>query len=215
MYTRPSLIGGSLVLWLYMIQVGSGVLLVIVYSWIFDSELPGIIYLWWKTFYGSFLARIHSEFSNLLFFMLYIHILIKIWGESSSAEVGYTWLTGFIIFVFTYVAGITGAITPCSTLSEVTATVIGTTISSLSFIGFDFLETILIPDIGLSDDTMSWIFIFHALASILAMLTVLDHLNNLPCTEYTDEDEMEIIFFYSMSTDTNFYQLKYFFGLSC
>jgi len=32
MYVRPSLIGGSIVLWLYVIQVLSGVLLGLVYS---------------------------------------------------------------------------------------------------------------------------------------------------------------------------------------
>jgi quinol-cytochrome oxidoreductase complex cytochrome b subunit len=100
---------------------------------------------------------------------------------------------------------------PCSTLSEVTATVIGTAISSLSFIGFDFLETILIPGTGLSDDTMSRIFIFHALAPILAMLIILDHLNNLHCTEYTDEDEMEIIFFLRYEYWHEFLSIEVFF----
>lgn len=194
MYIRPSLIGGSIVLWLYAIQVLSGMLLGMIYSWIFDSGLPGVMYFWWETFYGSFLARIHSEFGNLVFFMLYVHILTKIWTESSSAEIDHTWLTGFVILMFTYIAGITGAIMPCSILAEVTATVIGNAISSLSFIGFDFLETLMIPGMGMTDDTMSRVFIIHAIFPVLALLIVGDHLNNLHCTEYTDEDEMEVLF---------------------
>ena len=103
-------------------------------------------------------------------------------------------MSGSLIFVFTYIAGITGAIMPCSILAEVTATVIGSAISSLSFIGFDFLETLMIPGMGLTDDTLSRVFLIHALFPVLALLIVTDHLNNLHCTEYTDEDEMEIIF---------------------
>jgi quinol-cytochrome oxidoreductase complex cytochrome b subunit len=85
---------------------------------------------------------------------------------------------------------------PCSILAEVTATVIGSAISSLSFIGFDFLETVIIPGMGLTDDTMSRVFIIHALFPVFALLMVSDHLNNLHCTEYTDEDEMEVLFFF-------------------
>jgi hypothetical protein len=53
----------------------------------------------------------------------------------------------------------------------------------------------MIPGMGLTDDTLSRVFLMHALFPILSMLIIMDHLNNLHCTEYTDEDEMEIIFF--------------------
>lgn len=193
-YIRPSLIGGSIVLWLYIVQVISGVLLGLIYSWVFDTGLPGVIFFWWESFYGALLARIHSEFGNLVFFMIYAHILIKFWSSSTQAEIDQTWLSGVIILLFTYVAGITGAIMPCSVLSEVTATVIGTAISSLSFFNFDFLETWILPGMGLNDDTLSRIFILHSIFPLLALIIVLDHVNNLHCTEYMDEDELEVIF---------------------
>lgn len=194
MYVRPSLIGGSIVLWLYVIQVLSGVLLGLVYSWVFDTGLPGVIFFWWETFYGSFLGRIHAEFGNLVFFWLYVHILIKIWSSAYQAEADHTWISGIVIMIFTYVAGVTGAIMPCSILAEVTATVIGYAINSLSFVKFDFLETLLIPGLGLTDDSMSRVFIVHGLFPILGLLVAADHIANLHCTEYTDEDEMETIF---------------------
>ena len=208
MYTRTSLIGGSIVLWLYLIQVGSGILLGLIYSWVFDTGLPGVMFFWWETFYGSILARVHSEFGNLVFFMLYVHILTKIWSAANQAEIDHTWMSGSLIFVFTYIAGITGAIMPCSILAEVTATVIGSAISSLSFIGFDFLETLMIPGMGLTDDTLSRVFLIHALFPVLALLIVTDHLNNLHCTEYTDEDEMEIIFLTRFEYWSEFFWLE-------
>lgn len=179
---------------LYIIQVISGLLIGISYSWVFDTGLPGVIYVWWETYNGSFLIRIHSEFGNLVFFFLYIHILIKLWNSSYQSEIDQTWLSGAVILMFTYIAGITGAIMPCSILAEVTATVIGYAINSLSFINFDFLSTPVIPGLGLTDDTMVRVFLIHGLFPILVLIVVIDHLNNLHTTEYTDEDEMELIF---------------------
>ena len=194
-YIRTSLIGGSVLLLIYLIQTISGVFMLLFYSTIFDTGLPGVIFLWWETYYGSFLVRIHSEFGNLLFFMLYTHIIIKIWNSSFQAEIDHTWLSGTVIFIFTYIAGVTGAIMPCSILAEVTATVIGYAINSLSFINFDFLSTPIIPGLGLTDETMFRVFIIHALFPIFSLIVVIDHLNNLHQTEYTDEDEMELFFF--------------------
>jgi quinol-cytochrome oxidoreductase complex cytochrome b subunit len=96
--------------------------------------------------------------------------------------------------IFTYLAGVTGAVMPCSVLGEVTATIVGYAITSLVFVRFDFLETPIIPGLGLTDDTLTRVFIIHALAPTLALIVVLDHVNNLHCTEYTDEDEMEVTF---------------------
>jgi len=84
---------------------------------------------------------------------------------------------------------------PCSILGEVTATVIGYAINSLSFINFDFLSTPIIPGLGLTDDTMTRVFVIHGLFPILVLLFVVDHLNNLHNTEYTDEDEMECLLY--------------------
>lgn len=126
--------------------------------------------------------------------MLYFHILIKVWSLAGLGEMDHTWLSGIIIFIFTYLAGITGAIMPCSILAEVTATVIGSAVSSLSFTRFNFLETIFLPGCGLSDETLFRVFVIHALAPSVVLLLSSDHLNNLHATEYTDEDEMEPTF---------------------
>lgn len=193
-YVRPSLIGGSILLIVFIIQTVSGFLIGFSYSWLFDSGLPGVVYTWWETYYGSFVIRIHSEFGNIVFFFLYIHILTKIWNDTSRAEIDHTWLSGSVILVFTYLVGITGAIMPCSILAEVTATVIGYAINSLSFINFDFLSTPIIPGLGLTDDTLVRVFIIHGLFPLIVLIISIDHLNNLHNTEYTDEDEMEVLF---------------------
>jgi quinol-cytochrome oxidoreductase complex cytochrome b subunit len=80
---------------------------------------------------------------------------------------------------------------PCSILSEVTITVIGSAISSFSFIQFDFLESFFLPGASLSDDSLFRVFIVHAAAPTIALIATIDHLNHLHSTEYTDEDEMD------------------------
>jgi quinol-cytochrome oxidoreductase complex cytochrome b subunit len=84
---------------------------------------------------------------------------------------------------------------PCSILGEVTATVIGYAINSLSFINFDFLSTPIIPGLGLTDETLIRVFILHGLFPIIILIVLIDHLNNLHNTEYTDEDEMETLLY--------------------
>lgn len=210
-YIRSSLIGGSLLLIVYLIQVISGIMLGLQYSFLFESSLPNVIFLWWEVYFGSFLVRIHSEFGNILFLFLYIHILIKIFNNTHRSELDYTWISGIFIIIFTYIAGITGAIMPCSILAEVTATVIGYAINSLAFLDFDFLATPIIPGLGLTDDTMFRVFIFHGLTPIIVLIIAFDHLNNLHVTEYTDEEEMEIIFVHRLEYFDDFILLELFY----
>ena len=209
MYTRFSLTGGSILFWIYLIQVITGILLGYVYTVVLDTGLPSIVFLWWETYYGSILARLHSEFGNLLFFWLFYHIFIKIWATAFYSEFDYTWITGIFILIYTYIAGITGAVMPTSILSEVTATVIGYAINSVIYIKFDCFETILLPGLGLTDETMFRVFIVHLIFPLLAFLVIIDHLMNLHTTTYTDEDEMEIILFFRHEYWDEFMWIEY------
>jgi quinol-cytochrome oxidoreductase complex cytochrome b subunit len=95
--------------------------------------------------------------------------------------------------LLTYGAGITGAVMPCSILSEVTATIVGYSMNSIILIAFDCFETILIPGLGLTDDTMFRVFVVHLGTPSLALLVVFDHIGNLHLTEYFDEDDIDVI----------------------
>jgi quinol-cytochrome oxidoreductase complex cytochrome b subunit len=71
--------------------------------------------------------------------------------------------------MFTYIAGVTGAIMPCSTLGEVTATITGSAINSLVYVKFDFLETVLIPGMVLNEESIFRTFIVHAIVPFLTL----------------------------------------------
>jgi quinol-cytochrome oxidoreductase complex cytochrome b subunit len=77
-YEKTLMRWGSSLFWLYTFQCAFGILLTIQYCTAFDTGLPSVAFLWWETSHGSFLVRLHSEFGNLVFFFLYLHVFTKV-----------------------------------------------------------------------------------------------------------------------------------------
>lgn len=186
-YEKTLMRWGSGLFWVYAFQCIFGVLLAIHYCLAFDTGLPPIIYLWWETSHGSFLIRLHSEFGNLVFFFLYCHVMTKLWTSLGigDADTYITWVSGSLIFVFTYAAGVTGAVMPWSILSEVTATILGSVINSVIYVKFDFVETLLIPSMSLNEDTVWRNFVVHAVVPLLTLLIGLYHMLALHVNKYS------------------------------
>lgn len=186
-YEKTLMRWGSGLFWVYLLQCITGILLSLAYIFAFDTGLPSIAYIWWETSHGSFLIRLHSEIGNILFCFLYLHIFTKIWTSIDTADAeGYsTWVSGSCIFIFTYVAGVTGAIIPCSTLGEVTATIAGSAVSSLVYIKFDFLETLIVPGMALNEEAIWRSYIVHALIPLLTFLIGIYHMIILHQNKYS------------------------------
>jgi quinol-cytochrome oxidoreductase complex cytochrome b subunit len=120
-------------------------------------------------------------------------------------------LTGLLIAVLIYITGVTGAIMPCSILSEVTATIVGYSLNSVIFIAFDCVETLLVPGLGLTDDTMGRVFFVHLIAPTIVFLIVSDHVGNLHVTDYYDEDEIEIFYLLRREYMLEFFAIESFY----
>lgn len=186
-YEKTLMRWGSSLFWIYFLQCAFGVLLSLEYCLMFDTGLLTIGHLWWETSHGSFLVRLHSETANLLFFILFGHIFTKLWTslDNADADSYMSWITGTIILIMTYVAGVTGAIMPCSTLSEVTATIVGSMLTSIVYVKFDFLETLLVPGLSLNEDSIWRSFVVHALIPICGFLVGLSHMLTLHTNKYS------------------------------
>lgn len=196
-------------MWLYIIQLLTGFSIFLVNSWFLDIGMPSVSYFLWETFSGGFVSRFHSEFANVVFLWLYIHILMKIWTSAGKAQSDHTWFSGIVIFMLTYVAGITGAIMPLSILSQVTATVIGSAIKSFFIFKFSFFETLMIPGLLLNDETLVRVALIHYIFPYMALLATSDHIHNLHTTEYTDEDEMEAMYQYRLEYSDEFFWIEF------
>ncbi len=186
-YEKTLMRWGSGLFWVYAFQCLFGVLLVIGHANFFDSGLPAVLHLWWETSHGSFLVRLHSEFGNLIFLFLFSHVLTKLWTsvDSSDSDGYISWISGSLLFIFSYVAGVTGAIMPCSTLSEVTATIVGSGLGSLVFVKFDFLEVLLVPGMALNDDSFFRSYVVHALVPLLSLGLGFLHMSLLHRNKYS------------------------------
>ena len=178
---------GSGLFWIYFFQCGTGVLLSIAYILSLDVGLPAILYLWWETSHGSFLIRLHSEFGNLVFFFLYCHVFTKFWTfiDITDADAYMTWISGTVIYILTYLVGVTGAIMPCSILSEVTATIVGSAISSIIYVKFDFLETFIVPGMSLNEESIWRSYIIHAVVPLFTFLVAALHMLLLHKNKYS------------------------------
>lgn len=178
---------GSSLFWIYFLQCTTGILLSLAYIFSFDTGLPSVVHLWWETSHGSLLVRLHSEFGNLVFMFLYGHIFIKLWTsvDASDSDSYITWLSGVFVFICTYIVGVTGAIIPCSILSEVTATITGSAISSIIYIKFDFLETVLVPGMSLNEESIWRTYVIHATVPLVTLLLGIFHMTSLHQNKYS------------------------------
>ncbi len=186
-YERILMRWGSGLFWAYTLQCAFGVLLSLEYTTLFDTGMLAVVHLWWETGYGSFLIRLHSEVANFLFFIMYCHIFTKLWTslDSTDADSYVSWLSGTVILILTYVAGVTGAIMPLSTLSEVTATIVGSMLTSLVYVKFDFLETLMVPGVSLNEASIWRSFVVHAIAPLAGLGLGLIHMVTLHTHKYT------------------------------
>lgn len=185
-YEKTLMRWGSSLFWVYFLQCLTGILISLTYIFAFDTGIPTITYIWWETSHGSFLIRLHSEIGNILFFFLYCHIFTKMWTSMgfSDADSYITWITGSLIFIFSYITGITGAIIPCSILGEVTATIAGSAVSSIVYIKFDFLETLIVPGMALNEEAIWRSYVVHAIVPLLTFLIGVYHMLFLHQNKY-------------------------------
>jgi quinol-cytochrome oxidoreductase complex cytochrome b subunit len=73
---------------------------------------------------------------------------------------------------------------PWSILSEVTATIVGSVISSIIYIKFDFVETLLVPGMALNEEAVWRNFLTHAVVPLLTLGLGLLHMLLLHQNKY-------------------------------
>lgn len=74
---------------------------------------------------------------------------------------------------------------PCSTLGEVTATIVGSVLTSLVYVKFDFLETLMVPGVSLNEDAIWRTFVIHALTPFAGLGLGLIHMVTLHTHKYS------------------------------
>lgn len=126
---------GGFCLFLIMLQVVTGILLLLYYRPTAESAFESVQFIMTKVQYGWLFRSLHSWAANLLMASLFIHMFATFFLKSYRKPRELTWITGVILFMLALGFGFTGYLLPWNTLA-LTATKVGTDIAGLvPFIG--------------------------------------------------------------------------------
>jgi cytochrome b6 len=159
-------------LFLFGVQVATGILLVLYYRPSADEAYESVRFLMTTVSFGWLIRSIHSWSANLMVGAAMIHMfsafLLKSYRQPREA----TWLTGFALFVLCLAFGFSGYLLPWNQLAFF-ATKVGTDImAGVPLVG-PFLARLLRGGDHITGGTLTRFFGFHVAILPLCMTAVL------------------------------------------
>lgn len=131
---------GGVTLFLFIVQVATGILLLLYYRPGSDSAYESIHFILTKVNFGWLIRSIHSWSANLMIFFAFIHMFSTFFTRAYQKPRELTWVTGFILLVLGMAFGFSGYLLPWNELAFF-ATKVGTDIVGvIPFVGSFLLE---------------------------------------------------------------------------
>ena len=118
---------GGMTLFLFIVQVVTGVLLLFYYRPNAEGAYESIQFLMTDVHFGWLVRSIHHWAANLMIFTLFIHMFSVLLLRAYRAPREMTWFTGFVLLALGLTLGFTGYLLPWNELSYF-ATTVGTRI---------------------------------------------------------------------------------------
>ena len=118
---------GGVSLFLFIIQVVSGILLLLYYKVGEESSYESIKFIMSKVSFGWLIRSIHSWSANLMILAVFIHMFSVFFTKSYRKPREFTWVTGFILLLLSITFGFSGYLLPWNELAFF-ATKVGTDI---------------------------------------------------------------------------------------
>jgi len=151
---------GGVSLFLFIIQVVTGILLLFYYKGSADQAYESIQFIMSKVEFGWLIRSIHSWSANLFILSLFIHMFSVFFERAYRRPRELTWITGFIMFVLALAFGFSGYLLPWNELAFF-ATKVGTDIvGAVPLIG-EPLKFFLRGGEDVTGATLSRFFGFH------------------------------------------------------
>jgi cytochrome b6 len=126
---------GGMTLFLFGIQVATGILLLLYYRPSADEAYESVQFLMTEVQFGWLVRSIHAWSANLMILTLFLHLFSVLLLKAYRAPREVTWLSGMTLFGLALAFGFTGYLLPWNTLS-LFATKVGTDIpGALPIIG--------------------------------------------------------------------------------
>jgi cytochrome b6 len=121
---------GGMTLFLFAIQISTGILLLFYYRPSAGEAFESIQFLMAEVEFGWLFRSIHSWASNLLIFTLFLHLFSVLFLKAYRPPRELTWLTGAALMGVALAFGFTGYLLPWNTLAYF-ATRVGTEITGV------------------------------------------------------------------------------------
>src|ERR1700693_331331 len=172
---------GGITLFLFMIQVGTGILLLLYYRPGANEAFESVQYIMTRVQFGWLIRSIHSWAANLMILTAFAHMFSVIFLRAYRKPRELTWLSGMILLFLAMGFGFSGYLLPWNTLAFF-ATKVGTEIAGqVPFIGHS-LMVFLRGGEEVTGATLTRFFGFHV--AVLPGLTTLLILIHLALVQY-------------------------------
>jgi len=131
---------GGVSLFLFIIQVVTGILLLMYYKGSEDAAFESVQFIVAKVKFGWLIRSVHSWSANLMILAVFIHMFSVYFTKAYRYPRELTWVTGVFLFVLVLTFGFSGYLLPWNTLAFF-ATKVGTDIPGvIPLVGQFFLE---------------------------------------------------------------------------
>lgn len=162
---------GGVTLFLFIVQVCSGILLLLYYQPGEESAYESVRFIMTKVNFGWLVRQVHSWAANLMILFIFIHMFSVFFTKAYKKPRELTWLTGMVLLFVSLGAGFSGYLLPWNELAFF-ATKVGTDIAgAVPYIG-DMIKVFLRGGEDVTGATLSRFYAFHV-ALIPALLTLI------------------------------------------
>jgi len=151
---------GGITLFLFLVQVGTGILLLLYYRPSANEAFESVQYIMTQVQFGWLVRSIHSWAANLMIFTAFAHLFSVFFLRAYRKPRELTWLSGMLLLFLAMGFGFSGYLLPWNTLAFF-ATKVGTDIAGqVPFIGH-FLLVFLRGGEDVTGATLTRFFGFH------------------------------------------------------
>jgi cytochrome b6 len=162
---------GGVTMFLFMVQVVTGILLVLYYRPGSESAYESVRFISTKVQFGWLVRSVHNWSANVMVFFVFVHMFSTFFTRAYRKPRELTWISGFLLFVLVLGFGFTGYLLPWNELAYF-ATKVGTDIvGAVPLIG-EPIKTLLRGGEDVTGATLSRFYAIH-IAILPALMTIL------------------------------------------
>ncbi|MFC1566177.1 cytochrome bc complex cytochrome b subunit [Candidatus Neomarinimicrobiota bacterium] len=151
---------GGISLFLFIIQVITGILLVLYYQPGESTSFESVKFIVSRVEFGWLIREIHAWSANLFIFFVFSHMFTVFFAKAYRKPREMTWLTGMILLLLSLVFGFSGYLLPWNELAYF-ATKVGTDIAGVVPWAGDFLLKLLRSGDEVSGATLTRFYGIH------------------------------------------------------